>query len=95
MSSTTDNFLYFPRQPTEPEMNYDQSKADGDEKLRRLIDLTVQTNLVALDKTIAAINRAPHTTFLVAAARTSSLAERMTRAVHNLKMALPTTPVKC
>lgn len=42
--------------------------------------MTMQTNLVALDKTISAIRRAP-TSYAAAAARCGAIAERVTRAI--------------
>jgi alkylated DNA nucleotide flippase Atl1 len=50
-----------------------------DDTLERLVAMTNQTNLVALDKTIAAIKRSPQTTYAAAAARCGSI-----RAAHEV-----------
>lgn len=60
----------------------------ADETLERLIAMTNQTNLVALDKTLAAISRSQGS-YIAAAARTGSIGERMVRAVHEVGMTLP------
>ncbi|NDE89786.1 MAG: hypothetical protein EB059_01395 [Alphaproteobacteria bacterium] len=52
----------------------------ADDTLERLVAMTNQTNLVALDKTIAAIRRSPVTTYAAAAARCGSIGERIVRA---------------
>ena len=59
-----------------------------DETLERLVAMTNQTNLVALDKTIAAIRRAS-TSYAAAAARTGSIGERICRAAYEVGMTLP------
>jgi len=63
-------------------------QASPDETLERLVTMTNQTNLVALDKTLAAIRRAP-VSYAAAAARIGSIAERIVRAVHEVGMTLP------
>lgn len=70
--------------------NYDFNGAVGtaDETLERLVAMTNQTNLVALDKTIAAIRRAP-SSYAAAAARIGSIGERIVRAAHEVGMTLP------
>lgn len=70
----------------EREFNFIQ--ASPDETLERLVTMTNQTNLVALDKTLAAIRRA-HVSFAAAAARVGSIGERMVRAVHEVGLTLP------
>lgn len=70
----------------EREFQYIPSTAD--ETLERLVAMTNQTNLVALDKTIAAIRRAP-SSYAAAAARVGSIGERIVRAVHEVGMTLP------
>ena len=55
-----------------------------DDTLERLVAMTNQTNLVALDKTIAAIKRSPQTTYAAAAARCGSIGERIVRAAHEV-----------
>ena len=60
----------------------------ADETLERLIAMTNQTNLVALDKTIAAIRKG-QASYAAAAARVGSIGERIVRAVHEVGMAVP------
>ncbi len=55
-----------------------------DDTLERLVAMTNQTNLVALDKTLAAIRRSPATTYAAAAARVGSIGERIVRAAHEV-----------
>ncbi len=71
--------------------NYEFNNAIGstDETLERLVAMTNQTNLVALDKTIAAIRRSP-ASYAAAAARVGSIGERIVRAAHEVGMTLPT-----
>jgi hypothetical protein len=59
-----------------------------DETLERLVAMTNQTNLVALDKTLAAIRRAG-ASYAAAAARVGSIGERIVRAAHEVGMTLP------
>lgn len=70
------------------EREYHYMPSTVDETLERLVAMTNQTNLVALDKTLAAIRRAP-LSFAAAAARTGSIGERIVRAVHEVGMTLP------
>jgi len=70
----------------EREFLYAPSSAD--ETLERLVAMTNQTNLVALDKTLAAIRRSP-ASYVAAAARVGSIGERIVRAVHEVGMTLP------
>jgi hypothetical protein len=62
--------------------------SSADETLERLVTMTNQTNLVALDKTLAAIRRAS-VSYTAAAARVGSIGERIVRAVHEVGMTLP------
>ncbi len=70
--------------------NYEINGAAGsvDETLERLVAMTNQTNLVALDKTIAAIRRS-QCSYAAAAARVGSIGERLVRAAHEVGMTLP------
>jgi hypothetical protein len=70
--------------------NYEVNNALGstDETLERLVTMTNQTNLVALDKTIAAIRRS-QSSYAAAAARIGSIGERIVRAAHEIGMTLP------
>jgi len=70
----------------EHELRYAPSSTD--ETLERLVAMTNQTNLVALDKTMAAIRRSP-SSFAAAAARVGSIGERIIRAAHEVGMTLP------
>jgi hypothetical protein len=62
--------------------------SSADETLERLVTMTNQTNLVALDKTLAAIRRAS-ISYAASAARVGSIGERIVRAVHEVGMTLP------
>lgn len=70
--------------------NYEFNSPFGstDETLERLVAMTNQTNLVALDKTIAAIRRSP-ASYAAAAARVGSIGERIVRAAYEVGMTLP------
>ena len=59
-----------------------------DETLDRLVSITTQTNLVALDKVIAAI-RQQQISYAAAAARCGSIGERVIRAAREVGMTLP------
>lgn len=62
-----------------------------EDTLKRLINMTVQTNIMALDKTIAAVQRYPTTTYAAAAARVGSIAERIVRAAQEVGATLQNT----
>lgn len=64
----------------------------ADDTLERLVAMTNQTNLVALDKTIAAIRRSPSTTYAAAAARVGSIGERIVRAAIEVGATLQDRP---
>jgi hypothetical protein len=70
----------------ENELSY--ATTSSDETLERLVAMTNQTNLVALDKTMAAIRRAS-TSYSAAAARVGSIGERIVRAAQEVGMTLP------
>lgn len=69
---------------------YEARYASGstDETLERLVAMTNQTNLVALDKTLSAIRRS-QICYAAAAARVGSIGERIVRAAHEVGMTLP------
>ncbi len=74
------------------EREFFYAPATLDETLERLVAMTTQTNLVALDKALAAIRRAP-SGYAVAAARVGSIGERLVRAAHEVGMTLaPSVP---
>ena len=60
----------------------------SDETLERLVLMTAQTNLVALDKTIASVKRS-NASYAAAAARAGSIGERIIRAAYEIGMTLP------
>ncbi|MGE3623947.1 MAG: hypothetical protein AB7H77_08775 [Bdellovibrionales bacterium] len=60
----------------------------SDETLERLVAMTNQTNLVALDKTMAAV-RIASTSYAAAAARVGSIGERIVRAAQEVGLTLP------
>lgn len=65
-----------------------------DETLDRLVRMIAQTNIVALDKTLAAIQRSP-TSYQSAASRCSSIIERLCNALQEVKRTLPKGGCKC
>jgi len=69
-------------------MPYQDLTPSADETLERLIAMTNQTNLVALNKSLACIKQ-QHTSYVVAAERLSNLGSRMLCAVHEVGMTLP------
>lgn len=58
------------------------------EKMERLVAMTNMSNLVALDKTLAAIRRSPGM-YLAQAVMTASIAERTIRAIEEIGWELP------
>lgn len=66
-----------------------QAPAPENETAWRLVDMTNQTCLVALDKTISAIRRSQISGRAAAAARTSSILERIMRATYELGLTIP------
>ncbi len=70
------------------EREFEQLASSADETLERLVAMTNQTTLVALDKTMSAIKRSP-TSYAVAATRVGSIGERIVRAVHEVGLTLP------
>ena len=67
--------------------NYELNSTD--ETLERLVAMTAQTNLVALDKSLAAIRRAPENGYAASAERVGSIGERIVHAAHEVGMTLP------
>lgn len=70
------------------ERGYQYLAPSADETLERLIAMTNQTNLVALDKTLAAIQRSSGS-YAASAARVGSIGERIVRAAHEVGLTLP------
>ena len=62
--------------------------AQENETLRRLVEMVKETNLVALDKTMAAIN-GQYSSYTAACIRVQDIAKRMCRAVHEVGITLP------
>jgi hypothetical protein len=69
------------------ELDY-QNFSTTEETLDRLVAMTNQTNLVALDKTLSAIRRTQGN-YAAAAARVGSIGERILRAAQEVGMTLP------
>jgi hypothetical protein len=65
------------------------STQSGDETLERLVAMTAQTNQVALDKTLSAIRRSQTAGSAAAAARLSSILERIMRAAYEVGQTIP------
>ena len=61
----------------------------ADETLDRLIAMTNQTCLVALDKTLYACAELQYKSYRIACDRCWNIAERITRCIHELGMTLP------
>ena len=61
----------------------DQEQSD---KLATLVSILSETNLVALDKTLAAIRRVPKTGYMHAAGYTHRVAELATRAAKEVRL---------
>ena len=64
------------------------------ETLQQLISMTLQTNLVAIDKVLAAARRASSTTYIAACARCDSVGERMKRVANEIKETLDAYELK-
>ena len=60
-----------------------------DETLDRLVKMITETNLVALDKSLIAIQNARFNGYAAAAARVGSIGERIVRAAYEVGMTLP------
>ncbi len=76
----------------EREISLQPQLGTAEETLERLVAMTTQTNLVALDKTLAAIRRAQDN-YSTAAARVGSIAERISRAALEVGATLPTARI--
>jgi len=72
-----------------PQEEFRYTSASGDETLERLVAMTAQTNQVALDKTLSAIRRASVAGNAAAAARLSSILERIMRAAYEVGQTIP------
>lgn len=68
-------------------MTAPKNENEVDESLGRLVAMTSQTNLVALDKTLAAIRNAP-SSYAAAAAKAGSIGERILCAVYEINLIL-------
>jgi hypothetical protein len=71
--------------------DYQAQHSTTEETLDRLVAMTNQTNLVALDKTLSAIRRTQGG-YAGAAARVGSIGERILRAAQEVGMTLPVSP---
>lgn len=71
------------------EYNYQYLAPSADETLERLIAMTNQTCIVALDKTLAAIRENEYKTYKSKSARCWDIAERIVRAIREVGLTLP------
>ncbi len=85
---SSESLLKQKRSTMAQEREFQYLAPSADETLERLIAMTNQTNLVALDKTLAAIRRSTGS-YAAAAVRVGSIGERIVRAVHEVGMTLP------
>lgn len=65
-------------------IDYQYISPSVDETMERLIAMTKQTNIVALDKTLAAISRSQKS-YADAAVRTGRIGERIVRVINEIK----------
>lgn len=66
---------------------------DVDPDLDRLLDMIAQTNVIAIDKLMAAIRRAPHSGYTCAAQRAEMLTTRIMTALVKIRLCLPADSV--
>lgn len=83
MENTQNPLAVDPQSFLPPIVAKSEAEIRSDKTLKILIVMTQQTNLVALDKTLAAIRRSS-VSYAAAALRVSGIAQRITHAIHEV-----------